>query len=52
MGVQETYDGDPVHEMRIVAEVGDKVGCNAHHDERTDPMKNMVRSDERAVQLV
>jgi hypothetical protein len=38
--------------MRIVVEVGDEVGCNAHHDERADPVQNMVGSDERAVHLV
>jgi hypothetical protein len=48
----QTYDGDPVHEVRVVAEVGDEVGCNTHHDKRADPVQNMVRSNERAVYLV
>jgi hypothetical protein len=35
-----------------VPEVADEVGRNAQHDERADPVQNMVGSDERAVHLV
>jgi hypothetical protein len=51
-GSGATYNRNPVDEMRVVAEIVDEVGCNAHDDEGADPMQHVVCGEERTMHLV
>jgi hypothetical protein len=49
---EATYKRNPVNEMRVVTEVVDEVGCDAHDDEGADPMQHVVCGEERTMHLV
>jgi hypothetical protein len=48
----ETYHSDPVPHVHVGAALRDQVGSNAHDDEGRDPVQNIVREEQRAVELV
>lgn len=47
--MRETYQSEPVTQMRVTRELGDEVRSDTQHDDRRDPVQSMRGEDERTM---